>query len=606
MFSENDIKKYVPNIIDAYCQLFGEEYREIISKRANNLKYFIYYDSDTLENYYDFLLTCKQKELSVKFLNLIGVDTGKNKNFADDLDTELDNLIDNYIGGYKFGLGLFGHGNYYGVLSFRPENINYKENRVKFLNFLLQSSNSIITVDTLDEFYKTEEFKKMKDKIKLCIDAYDEILSEYEEYKTFIEPYKKSIFYEETLRDDIFKAKENEFLKKTYSMLPLRIKLQMHKQKINISDLFNDCNLLEEKSNIEYFSKTDNAKLQASTTDEFSIKYIKHSRKQYFSSLGIDLHLDLDSYEEIINNSNVRRLIPSERIVEDIIKLKSQKLMEAQKIYYSLKNNKNTEKYPVSSETIYSNIQNNKICITHTLPHDFSRTDSTLFFTFRSDEGGMLDYIILHEFCHTIETSICDKKLSTGFDITALEHNIGSNPYDKTKKKYECLNENITDIFAMLSLISMRKKNFYMLDLQSQTASIEKIETHNTFPLTKRLLMPFISKYMNKIVKARILGDFDELFAQIGQENFEDLNDTINKLNYLLDFSGFSNVIDISKIDLENCSDADLLEIVNQVRRVEQIYINMNNYKNNLNELHTSTNEDTLKESLDYTDMEIE
>lgn len=98
MFTENDIKKYIPDILDAFSYLFGEEYREIMSQRINNLKYFMYYDSDSIENYYNFLLSCKQKELSIKFLDLIGIDTNKNKNrsFAYDFDQELDNLINNF------------------------------------------------------------------------------------------------------------------------------------------------------------------------------------------------------------------------------------------------------------------------------------------------------------------------------------------------------------------------------------------------------------------------------------------------------------------------------------------------------------------------------
>lgn len=72
MFTENDIRKYIPLIIDTYSELFGEKYRNIITMRLNSLQYFIY-DNITdapnvegFESYYDYLLNCKQKELSTK------------------------------------------------------------------------------------------------------------------------------------------------------------------------------------------------------------------------------------------------------------------------------------------------------------------------------------------------------------------------------------------------------------------------------------------------------------------------------------------------------------------------------------------------------------
>lgn len=77
MFTENDIKKYIPLVIDTYSELFGEKYRNIITTRLNNLQYFIY-DNITdapnvegFESYYDYLLNCKQKELSTKSPELI-------------------------------------------------------------------------------------------------------------------------------------------------------------------------------------------------------------------------------------------------------------------------------------------------------------------------------------------------------------------------------------------------------------------------------------------------------------------------------------------------------------------------------------------------------
>lgn len=70
----------------------------------------------------------------------------------------------------------------------------------------------------------------------------------------------------------------------------------------------------------------------------------------------------------------------------------------------------------------------------------------------------------------------------------------------------------------------------------------------------------------------------DYLFSKIGKENFENLNDAIDKLTHLL---ALQRLKDISISDLANTNDTELVEIKKEVKRVEQIYIDMDNYKNN-------------------------
>lgn len=85
MFTENDIKKHIPLVIDTYSELFGEEYRNIITKRLNDLQYFIYDnitdfpDIEGYTNYYGYLLDCKRKELSTKSPELMKTEFEKYK-----------------------------------------------------------------------------------------------------------------------------------------------------------------------------------------------------------------------------------------------------------------------------------------------------------------------------------------------------------------------------------------------------------------------------------------------------------------------------------------------------------------------------------------------
>lgn len=81
------------------------------------------------------------------------------------------------------------------------------------------------------------------------------------------------------------------------------------------------------------------------------------------------------------------------------------------------------------------------------------------------------------------------------------------------------------------------------------------------------------------------------LFSKIGKGNFENLNDAIDKLTHLLALKG---ITDISMVDLDNTNDASLLEIEKEVKRVEQIYIDMDNYKNNSKDTNAKVNNPDL------------
>lgn len=90
------------------------------------------------------------------------------------------------------------------------------------------------------------------------------------------------------------------------------------------------------------------------------------------------------------------------------------------------------------------------------------------------------------------------------------------------------------------------------------------------------------------------------LFSKIGQENFDNLNDAIDKLTHLLTLQGIK---DISMVDLDNTNDASLLEIKKEVKRVEQIYIDMDNYKNNSKDTNAKVNNPDLSQL--FSDIEL-
>ena len=98
-----DIKDSIPHIIDAYAEVYGIEHKELIKQRVDKCIYVIYKDIDGIEDYEIFLEACKKKELAIKFLNKIGIDTSKFKqeSYAEDLNKNISKLIEIFIGNYR-------------------------------------------------------------------------------------------------------------------------------------------------------------------------------------------------------------------------------------------------------------------------------------------------------------------------------------------------------------------------------------------------------------------------------------------------------------------------------------------------------------------------
>lgn len=321
----------------------------------------------------------------------------------------------------------------------------------------------------------------------MCINSYDKILLEYQEYESSLHDLEQLILSEKEKEDKFKSIQEAEFLKEVKLILPFRLKLHMLKHKLKISDIFDSSNILEEKSNIEYFSKIDNELLDDPDVCKEEKEKIEFFRKKFFSSLSFDVNIDEDSYQELIKRDDVKKLIPSPKIVKKIDNVKCTRLDKAQKEYYY--NKFDFKDYHFSFDSAYNNIKNNSISISNT--EDFRTYYNTLFFTLTYNMQGMLDYIILHELFHALSIFFYNNNSILCFDT--IRYNEFS-PYNKTRRKYEYFNENITDIFAILALTKLRKKGIYMLDKKNQTKNINEIEGINTTVLTKRLLRSICNK----------------------------------------------------------------------------------------------------------------
>ena len=199
-----------------------------------------------------------------------------------------------------------------------------------------------------------------------------------------------------------------------------------------------------------------------------------------------------------------------------------------------------------------------------------------MFYTIRSYDGGSLCHSFMHECGHIIDKSPSGSAFESHDDIN---NSSIMNPYDSNFRKYEKFNETVNDIFTMEAIELLHHQEIYLIEPQEFT--LQDISNCNTALITKNILQPLLSKFRTQVIRAKINANRDELTRYIGENNFEELVDVVNKVDYL------SRNGVIAKINTSP-DDEMVKEYFEQVNRAEKIYHNIDDYYDNVQNLMTS------------------
>ena len=578
-----DFDSLLPHVIDAYTHVFGEKYRSIITDRVNNTMILYYKDLNQIDNYIMYLDKCKRRELMIRFLDEIGYDVEKYKtgNYTIEFDDNMNNILDSLVGDYF----CFSKDADYWVpirafdLDNKENPLHLMDNQIMVINFLLPQGHEEINEGNIENFLETDEFKELCNRIKFIREVHQKIYDEYYEWKPQLKELNDFVDNEKNRKKNILNRKVIEFYKHVFNKLPITARNILSTESIDdqITKVLS-FKTLSERVLIEAFRDEAINMLRSDEVDNDKKSTIIFHQRYYLNGFGLKPpNVDFDepnaqemlkNYLAYINQYDIRCYYPSNKVINEIIALRKHMYNDAIEEFHRGRDDVN-DSVDMFSKTrrnyvyIYRNIRKERICV-------LTGNDNEGFFPimfFSKKVGGCLAYILLHEFGHAISQT--DDKGSGFAPTKENDKNSPHNPYHKVYRMHERFNETIEDILAIEANDYLRSKGIYLIEPKEIT--IMDNSDHNTWAIVKDLVMPLFQKFREQLLDSYINTDPDKFMKYIGEDNYEELNEVINRVDYLL----ASNL----KVKIkENPNDPIVIEYYEQVEKVKQIYINIDNY----------------------------
>lgn len=410
----------------------------------------------------------------------------------------------------------------------------YKKRALEFLKKI----DSSITIENMDELYKKGTFSE----IDKMIPFYKEVLNIYQFDMKRIESFSKEndddLKFKRELEQKCFFQLINEF---SY-LFPKEELDAVEKQMeeygyISIYDkkIINSYvgNTLFSPCIIEAFSSKNDA-LLLNDKESWKAKSIIKDRIKFFNNMGINLG---DDYESYINNDECKKIIPSLKIIDEIILRKNQLYDEFLSLYY-----KSTKEYQENKQKIEAcglldkngmygpEIYFNKTKAIY--PNLLIEDGKPILFPimYMNISGDYLDVNIIHELNHIFELYLVNfdgesYTCSCGWDL--VDVSLNDNEEENDKRKYELFNEIINELIAEDITKIMHDNGDYIFNTKENA----KIVGGTSYGYTTFLAKDFYIRYKNEILQSRRKRDMKPLFDKVGEENFEELNNLFNIFN---------------------------------------------------------------------------
>lgn len=585
-----NFEKLIPYAIEAFTAIYGEGYHDMIEEKLNNLTIFDYLDVDGTESYIWHLKEIKSKELSLKFLDYLGYDVKKDiesKKYYN-LRNDVNDLLKKYLGCCNL---IFDNDINYHVLlkAFEKSNPCKQEkiliNKVNLINNFLKEKGKSITLAELDDFCKTDEFAIISSKIKKALIIYNNLEKEYRNWTKQFEAIEEYVKAEKDRKRIICDSKKEKMVTDVNREINSEIKRIINNW--NIEEKWNLLFEITDEENvyiIENF-RQDKIDLLSNPLVDLTAKYwIMYWQIIYFEKLGIKFpnnYLNkciqsgnLDEYINWLNKEKTKQLIPNPYLINHVTSLNKRMKEKIERQYFTTKKDfkriyKSLNSQHYTKDMLYTKMRDKKVCIienSNLTKKVRSPGSSIMFFTIRVHDGGQLAHIFMHECGHAIDQG----ENRNGFECFDDE---AMNPYNPKYRKYERFNETLNDILTLEANSYLISQGIFLIENEELLSN--DIFNRNTRFATKQIVYPLLLNFREQLIKAKVTASPMEFIKLIGRDNFENLVDILNKVDYLTQ-NGMEALKENPKLEKEYLRELDKL---NDVYNSIDFY-----YKNNFGE----------------------
>ena len=409
---------------------------------------------------------------------------------------------------------------------------------------LLKKVNPDISFETLEDNF--DSFKELDEILAYYIQALKEYRETMEGYKEWTDEKERMDQIEHDLKEKYYKR----LLRESMDLIPEELREGVNKYLDNSRNLFlvdkKVTNLLGTSlgsySDLEAFQKQNEEAITNYNGRNSLTKSIIERRIHYFNERGIQLGNDYQAY---VDSKEAQAIWPDASRVEQFIEEKRECLNDLNLEYFPM-----TKDYQEAQRklSVYDFLDKENVLTPKTYNQETICIESNiiekdghyelipvLYINFNLPDWEFFDHYLVHEINHIIElhllgTTPRSYTYSSGWEV--FEEGMRQEEAEKVdtlteapKREYELFNEAINEMIAQEISKMMVDRGIHIFNHPTKL----KYQYSTSYDRLLHLARPFFEEFREAILKSRRNGNIDIILETVGKENFDALNELINK-----------------------------------------------------------------------------
>lgn len=305
------------HLIESYVKQYGEQSRDFIKEKFNQIKYCFYENPRKLKEYIEVRSVDLGRRFTIDIIKQIGLDVSKVYIDKDGNLTSEDEYVSSFIKAFFPNKGIIGFTeDDNGIFSFLPKYDEETQFNLYKRGIVFQQLGHIDNVSDIKNFIKTNKYRTLMEIIKLILPLakkyrlmIDSELSEIRDYAIELEEKEREVVYKylELLADEckVFLSEEDKELIREKKGIQLRdlksIDFICDRDTLFGEKAFNT-ELPFEPGLLEYFLPEYSERLKNSDSDEEK-ENILFKRLEYLRRIGLNLE-ELNLSKDILLNED--------------------------------------------------------------------------------------------------------------------------------------------------------------------------------------------------------------------------------------------------------------------------------------------------------------